>query len=59
MFKVDMEMPKRCFDCPACVIHPFSGGNYCCFGAKGQEELTKEELLKLGRLNDCPLIELK
>lgn len=56
MMKFNLEIPKRCFDCPCCIITIFEGKNICCMGGKSCTPLTKEELFQLGRLSDCPII---
>ena len=48
----NMEMPKRCFDCPCCC----AVGSFECLLAK--KDLRKEHGINISRPNWCPLIEV-
>lgn len=48
----NMEMPKRCFDCPCC----WAVGHFECLLAK--KDLRKEHGINIIRPNWCPLVEI-
>jgi len=49
----DMEMPRRCFECP---VIDTTEGLYCSIADK---DLRKEHGINLTRPDWCPLVEIK
>ena len=55
----DMEMPKGCYDCMLCRLHPIQRElRFCCEVINRAFEASEESEMEKKRLFDCPLVEV-